>query len=105
MNKKKNIALSIAVVFLLIALFDGWQYGFFTILRFAVFASTTYVAYLAYKEQREIWVWLMGATAVLFNPFIPVYLSREIWIIIDFTTAILLFSTIFILRLNNASHK
>lgn len=98
-NKKKNIALLISSAFLFLALFDGWQYGFFTILRFVVFFSTAYVAYLAYQEQKEGWVWLIGAVAILFNPFIPVYLTREVWVVIDFILAIFLSLSIFVLKI------
>lgn len=99
MNKKKNIALLISSIFLCLALFDGWQYGFFSILRFVVFFSTAYVAYLAYQEQKEGWVWVMGAIAVLFNPFLPIYLTRDIWIVIDGLVGVFLFSSIFLLNL------
>lgn len=98
-NTKKNIVLSIASVVLLLALFDGWPYGFFTVLRFVVFSSTAYVAYTAYQEHKEGWVWLLGAIAVLFNPFIPVYLTRDVWIVIDFVTAACLFVTVWKLKL------
>lgn len=101
MNTKKNLALAIAVLFLFLALLDGWQYGFFTILRFVVFSSTAYVAYLAYEEQKVGWVWFMGAIAVLFNPFIPIYLTREVWVAIDSATALLLLLAIFGLKLGN----
>lgn len=101
MNTKKNLALAIAVLFLFLALLDGWQYGFFTILRFVVFSSTAYVAYLAYEEQKVGWVWFMGAIAVLFNPFIPIYLTREVWVAIDSATALLLLLAIFGLKLGS----
>ena len=101
MNKKKNIVLAIASIFLLLALLDGWQYGFFTILRFVVFASTSYVSYLAYQAAKEGWTWVMGAVAVLFNPFIPIYLTREIWVQVDFITAIVLIVAIFSLNIDN----
>jgi hypothetical protein len=98
-NQKKNIALSIASIALFLALLDGWQYGFFTILRFVVFSTTTYVAWMAYEEQKEKWVWVLGSIAVLFNPFIPIHLTREVWVPIDFITAIFFVLTIFLLRL------
>lgn len=98
-NTKKNIALIAASIFLFSALFDGWQYGFFTALRFVVFSSTAYVAYLAYQEQKEGWVWLLGAIAVLFNPFIPIYLTRDVWIVIDFVTLVTLLFTSYSLSL------
>ena len=99
-NTKKNIALSIASTVLLLALFDGWQYGFFTILRFVVFSSTAYVAYLAYQAQKEGWVFFLGAIALLFNPFIPVYLTRDVWVVIDFITSVTLLFTMHLLSLS-----
>lgn len=100
-NTKKNIASLIASTVLLLALFDGWQYGFFTILRFVVFSSTAYVAYLSFQEEKEGWVWSLGAVAILFNPFIPVYLTRDVWVVIDFVTALFLLFSVKSLRLGN----
>jgi len=98
LNKKKNIALLIAVVFLLLALFDGWPYGFFTLLRFVVFATTAYVAWMAYEQQKEKWVWIFGFLAVLFNPFFPIYLNRSLWSIIDLATGLFLIASVFVLK-------
>ena len=98
-NQKKNIALTVAAVTLFLALLDGWQYGFFTILRFVVFSTTAYAAWMAYEEQRENWVWILGFVAMLFNPFIPIHLTREIWVPIDFLTGIFLSLSVFLLKL------
>jgi hypothetical protein len=35
-------------------------------------------------------IWLVGI-AVLYNPIFPIYLTRELWIVIDIVTAIILF--------------
>jgi len=40
------------------------------LLRFVVFASSVYVALMAYEEQKEKWVWISGFLAVLFNLYI-----------------------------------
>lgn len=98
-DNRKNIALLSATALLLLALFDGWQYGFFTILRFVVFTACAYSAWLAYENDQESWVWFMGAIAVLFNPFIPIHLEREVWVVIDFVAAIVLISSVFLLKL------
>lgn len=102
-NKKKNIAILIASAFLFLALFDGWEYGFFTMLRFVVFAATAYVAWLAYEEQRVKWVWIFGGVAVLFNPFFPVYLERETWLIIDSLVGLCLLGVMFFFKLESNS--
>lgn len=101
LNTKKNFVLITASIVLLLALLDGWQYGFFTILRFVVFASTAYVAYLAYQDRQEGWVWFLGAIAILFNPFIPIYLTRDVWMVIDFITAVILIASILTLKFKN----
>ncbi len=99
-NRKKNIALVIAATILFLALFDGWQYGFFTLLRFVVFATTAYVAWMAYEGQKEKWVWIFGFIAILFNPFFPVHLDRETWVVIDFIVGAFLLATTFFFKLD-----
>lgn len=98
---KKNIAVIIAAAILFLALFGGWPYGFFTLLRFVVFATTAYVAWMAYEQQKEKWVWIFGFLAVLFNPFFPIYLNRDLWSIIDFITGVFLIISVFLLKLKN----
>lgn len=100
-NKKKNIILLIAIIFLLLAMIEGWPYGFFTMLRFVVFAISAYVAWMAYEAKKEKWVWIFGFLAVLFNPFIVIHLSREIWSIIDFIVGVFLILSIFIFKLKS----
>jgi len=99
-NKKKNIALVVAAAVLFLALFDGWEYGFFTMLRFVVFATTAYVAWMAYGGQKEKWVWVFGFVAVLFNPFFPVHLDRDTWVVIDFIVGMFLLATTFFFKLD-----
>lgn len=100
LNKKKNTALFIAAVFLFLALFDSWPYGFFTLLRFVVFASSAYVAWMAYKAQKEKWIWVFGFLAVLFNPFIIIHLNREIWSVIDLIAGVFMIASVFVLKLD-----
>lgn len=98
-NKKKNVAVLIAAAFLFLALLGGWPYGFFTLLRFVVFAASAYVAWMAYEAQNEKWVWVFGFLAVLFNPFIVIYLNREIWSAIDFIVGVFMIVSVFMLKL------
>jgi len=99
LNKKKNIMLLIAAVFLFLALIDGWPYRFFTLLRFVVFAISAYVAWMSYEAKKEKWVWIFGFIAVLFNPFIPIYLNRKIWRIIDLAVGVFMIISVFVLKL------
>ena len=97
-NKKKNIILVFATFFLFVALFNGLPYGFFKLLRFVVFASTAYVAWMAHEHKKEEWTWIFGFLAVLFNPFFPIYLNRYLWIILDLITGLFLIVSVFVLK-------
>ena len=99
LNKKKNIILLIAAVFLFLALINGWPYGFFTLLRFVVFAISAYVAWMSYEAKKEKWVWIFGFLAVLFNPFIVIHLNRGIWSFIDLIVGIFMIVSVFVLKL------
>ena len=99
-NRKKNIALLIATGFLFLAMFDGWSYGFFTLLRFVVFASSAYVEWMAYEAKNEKWSWIFGFLAVLFNPFIVIHLNREIWSVIDFIVGVFMIVSVFVFKLS-----
>lgn len=105
LSKKKNIALLIAAAFLFLAIFDGWPYGFFTLLRFVVFACSTYVAWVAHEAQKKKWVWIFGFFAVLFNPFIVIHLDREIWSVIDLIVGVFMVISLFVLKLDKLKAK
>lgn len=99
-NKKKNVALLISSGFLFLALLDGWEYDFFTILRFVVFISTAYVAWMAYEENRIAWSYLLGSISILYNPFFPIHLDRDNWVLIDVIVGSTLLITAHTLILN-----
>ena len=99
MSKKRPhlIPSLIAVAMLLISLAD-LPYGYYQLLRFVICGVAVYVAYTAYNWQKIWVVWLFGFVALLFNPLIPIYLSREIWQPIDVICTILFIVIVFILK-------
>lgn len=99
-NKKKNIALLIATAFLFLAPFGDWPYGFFTLLRFVVFATSAYIAWMSYEAKKEKWVWIFGFLAVLFNPFIVIHFNREIWSVIDLIVGVFMIVSVFVFKLS-----
>jgi len=78
----------IAAIMLLLAL-APWPYGYYQVLRLVVCGVAVYVAFMAYTCQKMWTVWLFGFIAVLFNPLLPIYLSRHIWQPIDVLCGIL----------------
>jgi len=104
-NTKKNIVMIISAIFLLSALLEGCAYGFFTLLRWVVFGSSVYLTWLAHKYEVGDWRWIFGFVALLFNPIIPVYLYRELWVIIDFLVAVFLIISVFAFKLPEESEN
>lgn len=97
--KNKNIASVVAILMLLLAIPEGiWSYGYYVLLRWVVGATAIFILYLSYQLDRKVWLWLMVAIAILFNPLIPIHLTKEIWVPIDFIVATLFLASIFKLR-------
>lgn len=65
-------------------------YAFYMFLRVIVCSVSGYTAYRYGQDDLTASAWLFGTVAVLYNPIVPIYLSREIWMPIDLLTAILL---------------
>lgn len=75
---------------LLLALPAGWPYGYYTLLRWVVCLTTGYLAYEGYKQGRRKSPVLLGAIALLFNPIVPVHMSKSDWAAADLIVAVIL---------------
>lgn len=72
-----------AAALLLLALGD-WPYGYYQLLRVVVCGVGIYGFYTAYRGGRQqVWLWLFGTIAVLWNPVFPIYLERAVWSVLD----------------------
>lgn len=76
---------------LIMAIPTGWPYDFYILLRWVISIFSIIVAYNFYTSKRQAWVLIFGAVAFLFNPILPVYLSKSSWVIFDFIVAIIFF--------------
>ena len=79
--KKHNLKVPYIAVSLLslIALLE-LPYGYYTFLKIAVTLCASITAYLLYeKDNKHLVFWLCVCVAILFNPVIPIHLTREIW--------------------------
>lgn len=81
--------LIVAGVAAIIAVFP-MQYGYYQIMRIVVTGAAVFGAYHAYHANNTGWVWILGGIAVLFNPIIPIHLSRESWFLPDLVAGALL---------------
>lgn len=76
----------VAAALLVLALAE-LPYGYYQMLRWFICAVAAFTAFVAYSYGREGWTVVFGAVAVLFNPIAPIYLSREVWAVLDLATA------------------
>ena len=88
----------IAIIALVVGSFRIRSYGFYTLLRLIVCGVAVYGAIRANSQERTGWACLLAGVAVLFNPLIPVHLTKNVWVVLDLATAGLLGVVAFILR-------
>ena len=65
-------------------------YGFYMLARLVVCGVCGYTAYGYAKRDLLGLAWLFGVIAIAYNPLLPVYLTRAIWMPVDLITAGLL---------------
>lgn len=88
----------IAIVMLLWSLYPGNPYGYYVLLRIIVCAICAFLAFSAWNIEKDKWVWILGVTAVIYNPIIPVHLTREIWSVVNVATIIVISLTFALFR-------
>jgi hypothetical protein len=62
-------------------------YAYYQVMRLAVCGAACFGSFTL--KQRQGWLWTMVIVAVLFNPLLPVRISRETWQVIDIVTGII----------------
>ena len=90
-NKAAKLALTAApqilvIAMLLWALVPGNPYGYYMLLRWVCCGVFAYLAFQAFESKYQGWVWILGITAGVYNPIIPVHLTREIWLVVNVVT-------------------
>lgn len=78
----------IGAVFLLMAGM-GAEYEFYVVMRWAVTAMAIWMCVVASALRRTPWIVVFVAIALLFNPLIPIYATREFWLPFDFAGFVL----------------
>ena len=89
---------SILAIILLVWAVDRHPYSYYTLLRWVTSGSAVAAFMVGLQQKSVVWCWIMGMVALLFNPIIPIYLSRGIWAPIDIATAALFLVSIFSLK-------
>lgn len=72
-------------------------YDFYTFLRFVVFFVAGSYTIFTFNSKYKILSIVYGFAVIMFNPFFPFHLSKDIWIILDITYGIIFLLTSLIL--------
>ncbi len=68
-------------------------YGFYTLLRIVGTIVFAWAAFTAYERKHPSLPWVFGLVALVFNPFIPIHLPKEVWAFLDVGAGLLLLVT------------
>lgn len=81
-------------------------YGYYVLLRWVCCAAFAYLAVQALALDKEGWVWILGVTAVTYNPIIRIHLTRETWSGINLLMIAIAIASVFVLKTKHeAMHK
>jgi len=83
---KRSIPQIIVILMLLWALNPHNPYGYYTFLRLVCCGVFCYLVFVAVVEKMTVWAWLFGITALIYNPFVVVHFTRNIWSVINVIT-------------------
>ncbi len=89
---------------LLWALNPNNPYGYYSLLRWVCCAVFAYLAFQAFAQEKQGWLWVLGITAAVYNPIIRVHMTREIWSVINVITIGIAVASIFGLKANDNTH-
>jgi hypothetical protein len=80
----------VSIVGCLLAVVSSWPYGLYVLLRCVVCGSTAFLAWLSAQMGWGKWAWILGITAVIFNPVVPFAFGRPLWAVLDVACALVL---------------
>jgi len=87
--KNLKIVLLVSALALCLAVIPVWPYGYYVLLRFIVCGTAAYAIYLLKSNQAfSTHLIFLVIVAVLFNPFIPIHLTRALWLLINLGCAV-----------------
>src|SRR5680860_439891 len=84
-NATLRLALYWVPVIMLIGAYGSWPYAYYTLLRVLVFFAALLLVFDIYNRTGEVALWCAAfvAVAILFNPLLPIHLTRGVWAVID----------------------
>jgi hypothetical protein len=89
---------------LLWALTPANPYEYYILLRWVCCAVFAFLAIRAHACKQQGWAWILGVTAGVYNPIVPVHLTREIWSVINVVTLGIASTSIFAVKPHEEAH-
>lgn len=75
----------VGCLLLLIAL-KRMPYSYYTFLRLYLVLAVGYAAVIAHRAGKIQWAWVLGITAFIYNPIVPMRFGRDGWTAINLLT-------------------
>lgn len=91
----------ICIGMLLWALNPANPYGYYILLRWVLCGAFSFLAVQAINQGKQGWLFVFGITALIYNPFLRVHLTREIWTVVNVVTIVLVVASIFVIEKNS----
>ncbi len=82
------------------AIYPENPYAYYILLRWVSCGVFVYLAFQASEQNKTKWIWILGITAVIYNPIFRVHLNREFWTVINLVTIAIALASIYILSNN-----
>ena len=87
MARRPHLIPAVVIAFLLLIGPFPLPYGYYVFLRWVTCSMAGFTAYIAYQWEAKWAIWIFILIAILFNPVIPVHLTKEIWPFVDIICA------------------
>ena len=92
-----QVAIPAAVIYVCAAvLFVGaapLPYSYYILLRFVGCGAFALAAYVSFTRGGKSLPWVFVLFAIIFNPFVKIHLSKELWALVDVAAGVLLLAT------------
>ena len=80
---QKRVIMALVAIAVAVALIPSLPYGYYSVIRWLVFASCAWLAVDSYRNGSQGWTWIWGVTAGIYNPLFPVHANRAIWSVVN----------------------
>ena len=82
-SKNLTIPILILISMMAWALYPSNPYAYYVLLRWVSCPTLAYFAFMSNENKQDFWPWFFSVAALIFNPLVPLHLTREIWSVLN----------------------